>query len=91
LQDRWVDFALVTLARTAAVLRDGSLITKSQAITELHHFGVPGWLADQIRRRRAGEPVPVSAGQRLIRAALSRQMMAAGIRELTSPRARAVS
>jgi predicted nucleotidyltransferase len=91
LQDKWVDFALVTLARTAAVLHDDSLITKSQAIAVLADFGVPGWLADQVRRRRAGEPVFVSVRQRLIRAALSRHIMATGIRDLTSPRARAVS
>jgi len=90
LQDKWVDFALVTLARAAAVLRDGSLITKSQAIAGLADFGVPGWLADQISRRRAGKPVRVTPSQRLIRAALSRHIMATGIRELTSPRARAV-
>jgi hypothetical protein len=84
LQDKWVDFALVTLARSAAVLRDGSLITKSQAIAGLADFGVPDWLPDQIRRRRAGEPVRVTAGQRLIRAARSRHIMAAGIRDLTA-------
>jgi len=91
LNDKWVDFALVTLARAAAVLNDGSLITKSQAIAALDGVGVPGWLADQIRRRRAGEPVSVSPGQRLTRAALSRHIMATGIRHLTSRRARAVS
>ena len=90
LQDKWVDFALVTLARAAAVLRDGSLITKSQAIAELHQFGVPGWLTDQIRRRRAGEPVSVTASQRLNRAVRARHIMATGIRDLTSARARAV-
>src|SRR5215469_13877212 len=61
LQDKWVDFALVTLARSAAVIRDGALITKSQAIAKLGDFGVPPSLADEIRRRRAGEPVRVTA------------------------------
>jgi Nucleotidyltransferase domain len=82
LQDKWVDFALVTLARSAAVMRYGSLITKSQAIAGLADFGVPGWLIDEIRRRRAGEPVPVTARRRLIRAARSRQIMASGIRSM---------
>jgi hypothetical protein len=90
LQDKWVDFALITLARTAAVMDDGSLITKSQAIDALADFGVPGWLSDQIRRRRAGEPVRVTTSQRLIRAARARHIMVSGIRELTS-RSRAVS
>jgi hypothetical protein len=90
-QDKWVDFALVTLARTAAVVHDGSLITKSQAIARLADFGVPAWLADQIRRRRVGEPVRVTPSQRLIRAALSRHLMAVGISDLTSrSRARTV-
>ncbi len=53
LQDKWVDFALVTLARTGALMHNDDLITKSQAIANLADFGVPPWLADQIRRRRA--------------------------------------
>jgi predicted nucleotidyltransferase len=83
LQDKWVDFALVTLARTGALMRDGDLITKSQAISELAGFGVPPWLAEQIRRRRAGELVHVTASQRLVRAVQARHIMAAGIRDLT--------
>jgi hypothetical protein len=82
LQDRWVDFALVTLARSAAVIHDGNLITKSQTIAGLADFGVPRPLQDEIRRRRAGEPVSVTARQRLIRAARSRHIMASGIRDL---------
>ncbi len=85
LQDRWVDFALITLARSAAVTHDGALITKSQAMALLGDFGVPPSLADEIRRRRAGESVPVTAMHRLIRAARARQIMAAGIRHLTAP------
>src|SRR5215469_15547319 len=83
LQDKWVDFALITLARTAALLRDGDLVTKSQAIAGLAGLGVPPWLAEQIRRRRAGEEVPVALPQRLARAARARQLMAAGIRDLS--------
>jgi hypothetical protein len=84
LRDKWVDFALVTLARSAAVLLDGRLITKSQAIAMLGDFGVPPSLADEIRRRRAGEPVRATAVHRLTRAARARQIMAAGIRDLTA-------
>ena len=83
LEDKWVDFALITLARSAAVLRDGALITKSQAIARLGDLGVPLSLADEIRRRRAGEPVRVTASRRLIRAARARHIAAAGIRGLT--------
>jgi len=84
LHDKWVDFALVTLARSAAVMRDGALVTKSQAIAMLGDYGVPSSLADEIRRRRAGESVPVTARHRLVRAARARQIMAAGIRDLTA-------
>jgi hypothetical protein len=84
LQDKWVDFALITLARTGALMHSGELVTKSQAIAELADFGVPPWLADQIRRRRAGEPVHVPPRQRLVRAARARRIMAVGIRDLTA-------
>jgi hypothetical protein len=84
LQDRWVDFALITLARSAAVLRDDALITKSHAIAMLGDFGVPPSLADEVRRRRAGESVRVTAGQRLVTAVRARHIMAAGIRDLTA-------
>jgi len=84
LQDKWVDFALITLARSAAVIHDGELITKSQAIARLGALGVPPALAGEIGRRRAGEGPPVTFGQRARRAARARQIMAAGIRYLTA-------
>lgn len=84
LQDRWVDFGLVTLPRSAAVLHDGELITKSEAIDRLADFGVPAWLSDEIRRRRAGADGPVTEQQRVARASLARQIMADGISELTA-------
>jgi hypothetical protein len=83
LQDRWVDFALITLARSTALMHDGALITKSQAIARLGDLRVPPSLADQISRRRTGELVPVTTRARLIRAARARHIMAAGIRDLT--------
>jgi hypothetical protein len=86
LQDRWVDFALITLARSTALMQDGALITKSQAIARLGDLRVPPPLADQIRRRRAGEPVPVTTRERLIRAARARHIMTIGIRDLARSR-----
>lgn len=86
LEDRWVDFGLVTLRRAAAVLHDGELITKSEAIGRLADFGVPAWLSDQIRHRRAGEDVSLTKPQRHTRASLVRKIMADGIRDLTEPR-----
>jgi len=84
LQDRWVDSGLVMLPRVAAVLRDGELITKSEAIGRLADFGVPAWLSDQIGRRRAGQRVGVTQQQRLTRAGLAQQIMADGVRRLTA-------
>lgn len=85
LQDLWVDFGLVTLARSAAVLRDGALISKSEAIGELAGFGVPAWLSEQIRRRREGGEVDVPEQQRPARARLVRRIMTDGIGRLTRP------
>jgi Nucleotidyltransferase domain len=85
LQDVWVDFGLVTLPRAAALLHDGELITKSQAIGRLSDFGVPTELADQIRRRRAGEDVDISGPDRQARATLARQIMTDGVRVLAGP------
>jgi Nucleotidyltransferase domain len=82
-QDKWVDHALVSLPRVAAVLRDGELITKSQAIGRMADFGVPDWLSDQVRRRRAGEEVRVTDEQRQARARLTQQIMSDGVRELS--------
>ena len=86
LQDKWVDHGLVVLPRVAAVLRNGELITKSEAISRLGDFGVPAWLSDQIRRRRGGEDVSVTQQQRLTRAAVAQQIMADGVRQLTPDR-----
>jgi Nucleotidyltransferase domain len=82
LEDAWVDFGLVTLPRAAALLRDGELITKSQAISRLGDFGVPAALADEIARRRAGDDVSITAAARPARAELAQRIMADGIRAL---------
>jgi len=82
LEDVWVDFGLVTLSRAAALLRDRELITKSQAIGRLGDLGVPADLADEIRRRRAGDDVEISAPARTVRAQLARRIMIDGIRTL---------
>ncbi len=84
LEDTWVDAGLVTLPRSAAVLRDGELITKSQAIGRLREFGVPAWLAEQIRSRRAGAQPSLTPEQRVARADLARQIMADGAARLTA-------
>jgi predicted nucleotidyltransferase len=83
LQDAWADFGLVTLPRAAALLRDGELITKSQAIGRLADFGVPAELAEQIASRRAGQDVEISEPARVARAGLARRIMIDGVRTLT--------
>jgi predicted nucleotidyltransferase len=84
LQDKWVDSALIVLPRTAAVLDDGELITKSEALGRLGDFGVPPWLSEEIRRRRAGEDVQVTEGQRLSRATLAREIVTDAVRRFTA-------
>ncbi|MGH3154323.1 MAG: nucleotidyltransferase domain-containing protein [Streptosporangiaceae bacterium] len=83
LRDSWVDLGLTVLPRSAAVLTTGELITKSEAIGRLAGFGVPAELAREIRRRRDGQVVTLSAGQRVRRAQLTRQIMRHGVSRLS--------
>jgi hypothetical protein len=83
LQDSWVDHGLVVLPRAEAVLTTGDLITKSEAISRLDGFGVPGSMAQEIRRRRDGLPVTVSKPRRLFRAMLARRIMHNGVARLS--------
>jgi hypothetical protein len=70
------------LPRAEALLTTGDLITKSEAIGRLAGFGVPGSLAQEIRRRRDGLPVTVSKPRRLFRAVLARRIMQNGVARL---------
>jgi predicted nucleotidyltransferase len=83
LQDSWVDHGLVVLPRAEAVLTTGDLITKSAAISRLADFGVPGSLAQEIRRRRNGHPATLGKPRRLFRAWLARRIMRAGVARLS--------
>jgi len=80
--DSWVDFGLITLPRAEAVLTTGELITKSQAMGCLTDFGVPPELAAEIRRRRDGETIAVTAAQRIRRGYAARQIMQRGVARL---------
>lgn len=82
LKDNWVDFGLITLPRAAAVLSAGDLITKTEAIGRLGAFDVPAELAEQIRRRRAGEQVRLTLRQRMLRAWQVRRIMTDGVTRL---------
>ena len=83
LDDDTVDHGLVVLPRAEAVLVSGDLITKGGAIGRLAGFGVPAALAQEIRSRRAGQVVTLSAAQRLRRARRARQIMRRGVRRLS--------
>jgi hypothetical protein len=80
LRDNYVDLGLYTLARADATLGGDGLITKREALTRLGRFGVPDRLADEMRRRRAGETVPVPPVYRLRRAFLVHHLVAKGIK-----------
>ena len=63
-------------------MTEDRLITKQEALTRLDRFGVPAWLVEQIGRRRAGDPVTLTAADRARRAALARRIVARGIQTL---------
>ena len=86
LRDGYVDLGLITLARAEATLTEGRLITKREALTRLHRFGVDQDLSEQIARRRYGHPTHLTAPQRLRRAYTVRRTVARGIRTLSGPR-----
>ena len=48
------DLGLTSMARGRHAMSTGELLTKTRAIEQAH---APGWLIDQMRARRRGEPV----------------------------------
>jgi predicted nucleotidyltransferase len=85
LEDDSIDHALIVLPRAEAVLVSGDLITKGEAISRLAGFGIPAALAEEIRCRRAGHEVTLTAVQRLCRAYRARRIMQRGVRRLSRP------
>ncbi|MYS21218.1 hypothetical protein GA0115240_127714 [Streptomyces sp. DvalAA-14] len=59
-RDVWVDVGLLTLARAVTTLRNGTLITKAEALDVLTRLGAPGEVVADIRQRRYGEPAPAT-------------------------------
>ncbi|WP_209441071.1 nucleotidyltransferase domain-containing protein [Streptomyces violaceorubidus] len=53
-QDVWVDLGLITFARATVTLREGRLITKREALTELPALGAPGEVVEDVAERRYG-------------------------------------
>ncbi|MDH2426632.1 nucleotidyltransferase domain-containing protein [Sphaerisporangium sp. TRM90804] len=79
LEDIWVDLGLLTLARASVTLRDGTLITKGQALGVLRELGAPAEVVDDIRRRRYDDPGPASPEWLGRRARLSRGFLGPAI------------
>ncbi|MET0425905.1 MAG: nucleotidyltransferase domain-containing protein [Actinoplanes sp.] len=73
--DLHVDLGLTTVSRADATITENRLITKREAIDRLPSLGVPPTLTDEIRRRRAGEPVVLTDAEIHDRAVLVRRIM----------------
>jgi len=80
--DLHVDLGLTTVARADVTIATGKLITKREAIDRLPGLGVPVALADEIRRRRAGETVVLTPEETAARAVLVRRVMTENMNRL---------
>ncbi|MEU7084276.1 nucleotidyltransferase domain-containing protein [Streptomyces achromogenes] len=61
-QDVWVDLGLLTYARATVTLREGRLISKREALTELPALGAPAEVVADIARRRYEGAAAASSG-----------------------------
>ena len=75
LEDVYVDVGLTTLARADVTIREGRLLTKTEAIGRLSSLGVPSDLVDEIGCRRAGGEVVRSDAERRHRAIVVRNLL----------------
>jgi hypothetical protein len=85
LEDVYVDIGLTVWARAEATIRDGTLITKSEAIARMADRGVPREIVDGIARRRRGQQVPMREDQRQDRALVVRGFLTEEIARLLAP------
>ncbi|MGW3340459.1 nucleotidyltransferase [Streptomyces sp. NPDC001009] len=81
-QDIWIDLGLLTFARATVTLREGTLISKRQALAELPVLGAPAEVVEDITRRRYGEQGPGPAPDR--RARLTRAYLGPAIDALVA-------
>ncbi|MFD3473650.1 nucleotidyltransferase domain-containing protein [Streptomyces sp. NPDC058695] len=54
LENVWVDLGLMVLARATVTLRDGTLVSKAEALAVLTELGAPAEVVADIERRRYG-------------------------------------
>lgn len=85
LEDVYVDIGLTVLVRADATIRDGKLITKSEAIARMPDLGVPREIVDGIARRRRGQQVLMRDDQRQHRALVVRGFLTEEIARLLAP------
>jgi len=84
-RDIWVDLGMLTLARATVTLREGKLITKAEALSELTELGAPAEVVEDIRQRRYGSPDLASRRWIARRAELTRTFLRPAIEQLISP------
>lgn len=80
MRDIWVDLGLLVLARATVTLREGRLITKAEALTELLELGAPPEVVRDIHDRRYSNPKPISRLRRIRRAIRARAFVKRGIK-----------
>ncbi|MFI9241110.1 nucleotidyltransferase [Streptomyces sp. NPDC053086] len=83
-QDVWVDLGLLTFARATVTLREGRLISKREALTELSALGAPAGVVEDIARRRYDAQVPATTDWLARRAELTRAYLGPAIDALVT-------
>lgn len=84
-RDVWVDLGLVTFARATVTVREGSLISKREALDLLPGLGAPVEVVEDVVRRRYGQAGrPVEDGWPERRAELTRGFLGPAIDRLVA-------
>jgi hypothetical protein len=81
-QDVYVDQGVTTVGRADLTIREGRLVTKTDGIAHLADLGLQAEILDGVRRRREGEDIGISAGERDERAETVRAFMGTQIARL---------
>lgn len=81
-QDVYIDHGVTTVGRADLTIRDGRLVTKTEAIAHLADLGLSAVILDGVSRRREGEAVQISTAERDQRAEEVRAFVRAQIARL---------